>query len=468
MVFVTDLIWRSPLGLRINAVDTADAMQTEDWVKIRGDQLAPVDGAYDLRVTADLWETHFFDQLSLMVVDHPPETEVFVDERFARTPPVLKVRATAPPRPVSRAVDDAGTDVTELVRRRDGRYLDTFGRGAYQGITRDHWVEVELGPEVPADEPLWLIGHGWIQPTDSSLNVALAQGTHPPPRGLSLEVPDDPGGWRVAQPDLGFPAGKHKTILIRLDGLWPNHDPSRGPRRLRLRSNLEIYWDTLEVAEALTPSPGPRRAQSSRTPGEGGGEGDSVLAGVARRSEITLTLPPPGVPGEGQTMVIRRLPADVADVQYRGFSRITRADRSSPELPDYRVVGRSPRWRDLEGFYTRFGDVRELLAGIDDRYVILNAGDEIRLRFKAPPPPGDGWRRSFVLIADGWEKDGDYNTAWSQTVLPLPRHDWPEYDAPPGRLEDDPAYQRHPGDWLRYHTRYVTPDPFRTALRPGQ
>ncbi|MBV8878461.1 MAG: circularly permuted type 2 ATP-grasp protein, partial [Planctomycetaceae bacterium] len=34
---------------------------------------------------------------------------------------------------------------TDLVRDRDGRYVDTFGRGRYQGVTRDHWIEVELG-----------------------------------------------------------------------------------------------------------------------------------------------------------------------------------------------------------------------------------------------------------------------------------------------------------------------------------
>ena len=69
--FVTDFLWRSPLGLRINAQDTAGVAQTEDWIKIRGDQLAPRDGYYDLRITAELWETHYFDHVSLMVVDHP-------------------------------------------------------------------------------------------------------------------------------------------------------------------------------------------------------------------------------------------------------------------------------------------------------------------------------------------------------------------------------------------------------------
>ena len=84
MRFVTDFLWRSPLGLRINAQDTAGVTQTEDWVKIRGDQLAPSNGVYDVRITAELWETHFIDHVSLMVVDHPAGTEVFVDERFAR------------------------------------------------------------------------------------------------------------------------------------------------------------------------------------------------------------------------------------------------------------------------------------------------------------------------------------------------------------------------------------------------
>ena len=70
MAFVTDLLWRSPLGLRINAQSTADTLMTEDWVKVRGDQLAPRDGFYDLRITAELWETHFFDLASLLVVDH--------------------------------------------------------------------------------------------------------------------------------------------------------------------------------------------------------------------------------------------------------------------------------------------------------------------------------------------------------------------------------------------------------------
>jgi hypothetical protein len=50
-----------------------------------------------------------------------------------------------------------------------------------------------------------------------------------------------------------------------------------------------------------------------------------------------------------------------------------------------RLSGTTQRWRDLIGYYTRFGDVKPLLQRIDDRYVIMNAGDEMVLRFRLRP-----------------------------------------------------------------------------------
>jgi hypothetical protein len=44
------------------------------------------------------------------------------------------------------------------------------------------------------------------------------------------------------------------------------------------------------------------------------------------------------------------------------------------------------------------------------------------LTFPEAPPPAAGMVRDFVIIGDGWEKDGDYNTTASRTVLPLPTH----------------------------------------------
>ena len=121
------------------------------------------------------------------------------------------------------------------------------------------------------------------------------------------------------------------------------------------------------------------------------------------------------------------------------------------------LAGTAPRWADLEGYHTRFGDVRPLLTATDDRYVIMNAGDELALRFAAPPPVAPGMVRDFVVIGDGWVKDGDFNTTFSRTVLPLPTHASGRYDRAPRALEDDPVFQRHPQDFETYHTRYVWP-----------
>ena len=109
--------------------------------------------------------------------------------------------------------------------------------------------------------------------------------------------------------------------------------------------------------------------------------------------------------------------------------------------------------------------MRELVVEVDDRYVIMNAGDEMVLKFPEAPPVAAGMVRDYIVIGDGWEKDGDYNTTASRTVLPLPTHQSPRYEQGTGKLEDDPIYRRHRADFERYHTRYVSPDRVREALR---
>jgi tetratricopeptide (TPR) repeat protein len=417
MAFVKDAVpWGSAIGLRINNLGTARIAATEEWYKIGRDQLAAHDGFYDLRITGELWETYYYDSLALMTVDHPAGTEVFTDERFSVPPVKLAVTSVEPPHAIARAVDDQGNDVTSIVRDLDGKYLDTFGRGQYQGVTRNHYVEIDLGNDVPIDGPLWLIARGWLHPSDSSINVAISQGSHEQPHPLSLEIPGAHGGWVVARPNLGFPAGRKKICLIDLTGLLR----PGSPHKLRLRTNLEIYWDQIQWARGLAGSP----------------------------------------------LKVTRLAATTADLHYRGFSSVNQANPSSPEIPDYnQLAGTAQRWRDLSGYYTRYGDVRELLGSIDDRYVIMNAGDELSLRFQEQPPPPPGWVRDYVISGDGWIKDGDYNSTYSQTVQPLPYHARTLYDTAPGKLEDEWVYRHHPDDWQTYQTRYVTPDAFRNAVR---
>jgi hypothetical protein len=416
MSFVKDgAPWSPALGLHINAQIVAGISQTQEWFKIPGESLKPHDGYYDVRITGELWETYYIDHYSLMVVDHPEGTEIYTDERFAATPPPLKIFTTSEPAPFASARDDRGQDVSETVKSLDGKYLDTFGRGPYQGLTRDHWVELELPANAPTSGPLYLLGTGWMHPTDATVNIAIGQNSIPKPEGLSIEVQNARGNWVTVRKGLGFLAGKMKTAVLDLTGIFPPN----APRKLRLRTNLEVYWDKLEWA-----------------------------AGALDQNRI------------------QRLSLSGAELRYRGYSEVKAVNQSSPEVPDYnRIVSTGQIWRDLEGYATRYGDVRELLEKIDDRMVIVNAGDEVRLRFAAVPRPPSGWKRDYVMIGDGWIKDGDLNTVFSKTVLPLPYHGMKDYTASPGPLEDDPGYKRHPEDWQTFQTRYVTPEFFERALR---
>ena len=411
--FVTDLLWRSALGMPLGIMggETAYAQPAaaDEYARIEGALLAAREGRYDLRLTAELWETHFIDGLHLVAVDHPDSVDVFIDEQLTLPPyeaPVIHtVRA---PRPPVAAHDGNGRDVLDVVARRDSRYLGDFIPTRFQGIVAPHELILDLGDVAPAQRVVLYL-NGWIFPSDASINVAVAQGmsvTVQPPR---IDIADGRGGWRPLIPRFGFPRGKRKTVILDLGAPFDGRD-----NRIRIATSMQIYWD-----------------------------------------QVFFTVDEPSL-----DVLRTRLDPVAADLRYRGFHREYRENRNGPHLFDYDSVRTGPLWRDLEGYYTRFGDVRELLTTRDNRYVILNAGDEIALSFAvadAPPLP-EGWRRDFLIYADGWVKDGDLNTGHGQTVEPLPWHGMAGYPGEGSRgFPDDSLHRAFRAE---YNTRYVSPTPF--------
>ncbi len=201
--------------------------------------------------------------------------------------------------------------------------------------------------------------------------------------------------------DMGIPAGKPKTIVVDLTDKFLS-----ASREVRIVTNLCVYWDEIFLA-AATGAAGGRHSASS--------------------------------------------PVVQAALRFRGFSRpVIHPERKQPERFDYQSWMPVSMWNPTPGLYTRYGDVRPLLAGIDDRLVVMGSGDELRLRFDAAalPPLPAGWRRDFLLFVDGWAKDGDANTAFSQTVEPLPFHGMSQYPYPEG--ERFPGGEVNDRDRQRY------------------
>jgi hypothetical protein len=157
---------------------------------------------------------------------------------------------------------------------------------------------------------------------------------------------------------------------------------------------------------------------------------------------------------EGDSPAIRlaEAPQLGADLHFRGFSRpVIHPERKQPERFVY--ADRLPivQWNQTPGLYTRYGAVTELMATVDDRFVVMGSGDELRLRFDAAAvgPVPEGWRRDFLLVVDGWAKDGDANTAHSQTVGPLPFHGMDQYPyQAPFVYPDGEEHRRYREEWL--------------------
>ncbi|HEY9230228.1 MAG TPA: CRTAC1 family protein, partial [Gemmatimonadaceae bacterium] len=407
--FVTDVMWRSALGMPLGLLGSSTAYAppgaSQEYLRIPGEALQPRDGTYTLQLTEELWETAYADQLELIAVDHPDSIDVFTDERFVPPGPVeMRVFHAANAQAPRSAFDDRGNDLLPALRAMDDVYATNLTPLQYQGVVESHDLILDLGQDAGRDRT-FLFLRGWIYPTDASINVALSQQPEFTTSMPSLEVRDARGQWKTAIPSIGFPSGKDKTIVVDLAGVFPTND-----HHVRIRTNLQIYWDQVFVARDRAQSP-------------------------AR---------------------ITRLKPLSADLHVRGYSRVYRkGGRYGPWWFDYDSVSKDPMWRPIEGSFTRVGDVLPLLGKSDDMYVIMAPGDEITLKFDAASagalPPG--WKRDFLLYSDGWIKDSDLNTAFGTTVGPLPFHRIQGYPYAPGEsYPTDSVHQRY----LRaYNTRTV-------------
>ena len=416
--FVTDLLWRAPLGL-VTSMGFVAPDETKDFVKISGTQIQPKNGKYSIQITEELWETAYFDEVKLIAVDHPADTDIFVNEQY--TPPPFaefKVYGVKEKLHPKSAVNHRGEDVSDALKAFDYRYAVEHAPGPYQGVVEPHAIILDLG-DVPNNAPVTLFLSGWIFPTDTSINVALFQNPEINPSFPSVAVRDETGKWKTVIDMIGLPAGKNKTITVDLTGKFLSDD-----RHVRVETNMQIYWDA-----------------------------------------AFFTVGTQEVPIEMTT-----LNPDSADLHYRGFSEMYRPNPHAPHLFDYQKVTTDAQWRDLAGYYTRYGDVNPLLQEVDDMYVILNAGDEITVEFDASRLPvlKPGWVRDFILYSDGWDKDGDINTLTSQTVEPLPFHGMSAYPYPDTEhYPDDAAHRRYQ---LEYNTRRVEHHlpPLPTGVKPSK
>lgn len=397
--FVSDFLGAGELG-SWQAPGVYNRPDPVEYVRIRGDQLRPRDGRFELRVTNELEETLFLDELRLVAVSHPESMSIFPNEGLTDPPKPHRLHAVSSLRLPDHVADDHGHEVTHRVRALDWIAPDDFTVRAIRGYAAPHSLTIDLGS---TRDPV-LVLTGWTDYAFSSDNVAAHQAglTAEPPL---LEARTLEGAWRPLATPVGIPVGRPQSIAVSLDGVL-----RPGEHEVRLTMSMRVHWDQILVG--------------------------SVADATAL---IATTL----------------MPA-TAHLRVRGFSAEVRPHASSPPIYDYSRVTLISPWKAMAGAFTREGDVEPLLTTSDDRFVIARPGDEIAVSFDARTVPAlpPGWTRTFLLRADGFSKEMDINSASPDAVEPLPFHRMSGYPYPPG--ERYPSTAAHEDYRRLFNSRHVT------------
>jgi tetratricopeptide (TPR) repeat protein len=428
--FISDVIGAAVIGHWISptAKNTSDS---DEWIKVKGSQLKARDGYFSVRFGEPMEEVNFIDQIRLVAVDHPEGTDVYPDERFLDDPPFASgapVLTSAPHAPAG-AWDDHGQDALTLLRTHDHQYVRDFTNLQFAGFANIHSLTLDLGAWT-AQNPLRLFLHGFIEYfSASSMYAAWQAGLQPISPYIEVAMPD--GSWKRVVDDMGFPAGLPRTIVVNLTGKLPP-----GTQRIRITTNLQIYWDHILVDN------GPAR------------------------DRIHMT----------------ELPLASATLAFRGYPRQVDGATSGDLTYYYDQASTTGPFSQFRGSYTRYGDVTSLLQQVDDRFVIFGTGEDIDAEFSAAPLPplADGWTRDYFFYANGFVKDMDFYEATPFTVAEMPFHAMTAYPYPAAqhypddasatayRLDWNDRYQRGSSVASRYGFQYgprtIDPEPLTPKL----
>ncbi len=376
--FVSDVIGAGVVGHWISP-DARNEPDSDEWTKIDGDLLQPRNGHLSVRFGEPMEEINYIDHLRMIAVDHPANTEVYPDEKFLTEPPFASGRsvvASPSTHLPAGAWDDHGHDALPVLSKVDHHFLQDFTNLSYAGFANDHTLTLDLGPWSPQN-PLRLFLHGYVEYfSASSMYAAWQAGIQPHPPSVEAQLPD--GTWKLIVPDMGFPAGLPRTIVADLTGKLP-----AGSRRVRLTTNLQIYWDQVLVDNG---------ADTTRT----------------RITELPLT---------------------TAHLAFRGYPKQVERQTPGDLTYDYQSISMTGPFGWQRGNYTRYGDVTPLLNARDNHYVIFGSGEDIDAEFSDASLPHlpKGWKRDYFFYADGFVKDMDFYEALPFTVAEMPFHEMSAY-----------------------------------------
>jgi len=426
----------SDLGPQTSGVSHAGSAE------VRGPR--PDAGLLSFRFMEPLEEAVYLDQVRLLAVDHPADLDVYPNEYFASNPPYpeFKVVVSRDARPPAGAWDEHGHNVLpDLLAH---RFFGDFELTQFAGFAKPHTLTLDLG-EPYKGGPLWLLMHGEIEYFTANSMYAAAQ-SKLEPIAPYVEAQSADGGWKRVMDDMGFPAGGPRTMTADLTGKVPH-----GTQKIRITTNLQVYWDNILVSRTEQVAPPSRRLSRGRLAPASAGKNTAARATTGAEGET-----PSGQPASGRRYSVTTVPLLHADLEFHGYPFKIEGTPPGNVHYIYEKTSATGPYTRPQGTYTRYGDVLPLLTATDDKLAVFGSGDEVRLDFDPSNLPAlpKGWVRDYFFAANGYEKDMDFYAAEGNYVAPLPFLSMGEYPYTPKK--SFPLDDAHVNYLLEYNTRHMS------------
>ncbi len=346
-------------------------------------------GKYKIALKNEQNEIEFVDKVTLKAVDHPAGTQVYLsDYNHADVVPAtqdLRIFTTRNLRPpVHASYTDVpiytGPAVTDKDITSEVSHIDNVYAPA--GFFDDNRYTFDFGDLSGAPE-IKLVVNGWTQYATPSERAAWEKsGARRADR--VLEVMDAAGKWVPVDTKMPQIPGYTKSIVFDLTGKFP---AGVTDYKVRMRGLYRTWFDQVAVDTSKT-----------------------------------------------EPVSVKELTATKADLRFTGAS----AMKTRPQ-PGFSYTGPflTPT-RTHQGNFTKFGGVLPLTAAADDKFVVMDTGDELDMQFgEAPVAPG--MERTYILHTDGFYQE------LSGAVDPMPFHAMSNYPYP--------ASEHYPTD--ADHTAYL-------------
>ncbi len=397
--YVTDVMGLGGMAIPKGQDVYVNPEPVEDTIIPLG-MLAARDGSLDIRLTDEKPEIEYIDEIELVAVDHPVGTRLLINDlswnsfdggreptEFFTIKDPQPVQVTYERLPVFGTQAIPPTDVSEQLAVEGDALL------AHSGLQDDNIWTFDLG-RLDDPDKVKLVVSGWVEYANKrEKDEWVASGKRSP--ASFIEVQDAEGNWIDVGEAPHIP-GYPKTVVYDLTDAFP---PDVTDYKVRMRIYMRMHLDYAAVDTTV----------------------DEAVVSTA-------------------------LTPRSAELGFKGVSDYTQ--EPYPTYDYYDVVNPTPTSRT--GSFTRYGDVRELLLDADDRFVIMDTGDDLAVSFNEPAPPAAGMTRTYMIHTDG------YHNSRTGMVEPLPFHGMSGYPyGPDERYPDDEFHTDYLEEW---NTRHKTPE----------